>query len=42
LDIKHGWRETHGLSGGKPEEVTRKTLNIWKGNAHVVECNGFI
>jgi hypothetical protein len=40
--MKHGWRETHGLSGGKPEEATRKTLNRWKDNAHAVEFNGFI
>jgi len=40
LDIKHGWRETHGLRGGKSEEATRMTLNRWMDNAHAVECNG--
>jgi hypothetical protein len=30
------------ISGGKPEEVTRKKLNRWKDNAHAVECNEFI
>ena len=42
LDMKHGWIETLGSSGGKPEEATRMALNRRMNNAHAVECHRFI